>query len=139
VKGVAVVEPVVLETAGWIRRAAEAEAVEVRLEYDPADPLAVRIRIGTGPAATTWVLARDLLADGLRSMVPVGEGCVQVQATSVLTEVSRRSRDGSAVVLRLPWWNTREFVRLTQSRVPRGQEVCDVDAWVAALTEPREP
>jgi len=134
-----VVEPVVLETAGWIRRAAEAEAVEVRLEYDPADPLAVRIRIGTGPAATTWVLARDLLADGLRSMVPVGEGCVQVQATSVLTEVSRRSRDGSAVVLRLPWWNTREFVRLTQSRVPRGQEVCDVDAWVAALTEPREP
>ena len=31
-------------------------------------------------------LSRDLLADGLRSLVPVGHGDVQVQATSVLTE-----------------------------------------------------
>jgi hypothetical protein len=59
---------------------------------------------------------------------------VQVQATSVLTEISFLSDTDDLVVLRLPWWNTREFVRLTQAEVPRGQESCDVDAWVAALT-----
>jgi hypothetical protein len=67
-------------------------------------------------------------------MVPVGEGAVQVQATSVLTEVSRADGSGAVTVLRLPWWNTREFVRLTQTEVPRGEERCDVDSWVAALT-----
>ena len=81
-----------------------------------------------------WVFSRDLLADGLRSMVPLGEGRIQVQATSVLTEISGDDDSGTRVVLRLPWWNTREFVRLSQVEVPRGRETCDVDAWVAALT-----
>jgi len=62
-----------------------------------------------------------------------------VQATSVLTEISYAEENGESVVLRLPWWNTREFVRLSQAEVPRGEESCDVDAWVAALTAPQEP
>ena len=64
----------------------------------------------------TWVFSRDLLADGLRSMVPLGEGRIQVQATSVLTEISGEDDAGQHVVLRLPWWNTREFVRLEPGR-----------------------
>jgi hypothetical protein len=125
---------VVVDTAGWIRTEAEAETVEVQLTYDPSDPFAVTIDL-VGPARQdTWVFARDLLADGLRSMIPIGEGRVQVQATSVLTEISYLEDSGETVVLRLPWWNTREFIRLSQAEVPRGQESLDVDAWVAALT-----
>jgi hypothetical protein len=132
-------QDVVVNTAGWIRSDLEVETVDVSLRYDPADPFAVHIDIAGPDRDVTWVLGRDLLADGLRSMVPIGEGDVQVQATSVLTEISFMGSADDVVVLRLPWWNTREFVRLTQVEVPRGQESCDVDAWVAALTASPEP
>jgi hypothetical protein len=136
---------VVVETAGWVRADAEADTVEVTLTYDPADPFAVTVHASAAEAAEgteravaerdlRWVFGRDLLADGLRSMVPVGEGCIQVQATSVLTEISHLDENGEFLVLRLPWWNTREFIRLSQVEVPRGHESCDVDSWVAQLT-----
>lgn len=128
-----------VRTAGWIRGSTETETVEVRLRYDPADPLAVTLEIEGPEGRQSWVFARDLLAEGLRSMVPVGQGAVQVQATSVLTEVSRDDGLGGVAVLRLPWWNTREFIRLSQTEVPRGRELCDVDAWVTALTATQEP
>jgi Streptomyces sporulation and cell division protein, SsgA len=130
---------VVVDTAGWIRGESDAETVEVQMRYDPVDPLAVSLRVHGRDGEDTWVFGRDLLADGLRSMVPVGEGSVQVQATSVLTEVSRADGNGTVTVLRLPWWNTREFIRLSLSEVPRGREVCDVDSWVTALTATQEP
>ena len=128
-----------VNTAGWLRAEAEVETVEVQLTYDPMDPFAVRVDISGSARQRTWIFGRDLLADGLRSMMPLGDGCVLVQATSVLTEISYVEETGESVVLRLPWWNTREFVRLSQVEVPRGEESCDVDAWVAALTAPQEP
>jgi hypothetical protein len=128
-----------VDTAGWIRGATDAETVEVQMRYDPADPLAVTLWVNGPHGEETWVFGRDLLADGLRSMIPVGDGSVQVQATSVLTEVSRADGSGTVTVLRLPWWNTREFIRLSQNEVPRGREICDVDSWVAALTATQEP
>src|SRR3712207_7008567 len=45
--------------------------VEVQMRYDPADPLAVSLRVNGRDGEDTWVFGRDLLADGLRSMVPV--------------------------------------------------------------------
>lgn len=127
-------DKIVIDTAGWVRAHDDAEAVEVQLCYDPADPLAVSLQLVGAGRQEHWVFARDLLADGLRSLLPVGTGDVQVQATSVLTEVSRRVAGGPWETLRLPWWNTREFVRMSQELVPRGHESCDVDAWVEALT-----
>jgi Streptomyces sporulation and cell division protein, SsgA len=129
-------DKLVTETVGWLRADIEAEAVEVTLTYDPADPLAVSLRVAGIGRDQTWVFARDLLADGLRSLVPVGMGAVRVQATPVLTEVFRHTDDGLWETLRLPWWNTREFIRLSQGRVPRGNESCDVDSWVEALISP---
>lgn len=129
---------VVVNTAGWVRTESETETVEVCLTYDVADPFAVAVDVSSPTRRMTWVFSRDLLADGLRSMVPLGEGRIQVQATSVLTEISGENVDGEHVVLRLPWWNTREFVRLSQAEVPRGRETCDVDSWVAALTAPQD-
>ena len=131
-------QQVVVNTAGWVRTESETETVEVRLTYDAADPFAVTVDVTAPTRQMSWVFSRDLLADGLRSMVPLGEGDIQVQATSVLTEISGTDEAGGRVVLRLPWWNTREFVRLSQVEVPRGREKCDVDAWVAALTAPTD-
>ena len=130
---------VVVNTAGWVRTESETETAEVRLSYDAADPFAVTIDVAAPTRRVSWVFSRDLLADGLRSMVPLGEGRIQVQATSVLTEISGDDETGAHVVLRLPWWNTREFIRLSQSEVPRGRELCDVDSWVTALTATQEP
>ena len=127
----------VVVTTGWIRTDGELRTVEVELSFDPDDPLAVTVSSALPGGPLTWVFSRDLLADGLRSMSPIGEGRVRVQATSVLTEISWDEADAT-FLLRLPWWTTREFVRLAQSTVPRGEEPCDVDAWVAALREPRE-
>ena len=132
-------QDVVVSTAGWIRSDVEVETVDVALRYDPADPYAVHIDVAGPDRHLSWTFARDLLADGLRSMTAVGEGAVRVQATSVLTEISFAATPDDCVVLRLPWWNTREFVRLTQAEVPRGHETCDVDAWVAALIASPEP
>ena len=125
---------IIIDTAGWIRGQGEAETVEVCMAYDPADPLAVTLRITGESRDDSWVFSRDLLADGLRSMVPVGAGSIQVQATSVLTEVSHLTEDGDAELLRLPWWNTRAFIRLTHTAVPRGYEEIDADCWLDALT-----
>ncbi len=127
---------IIIETAGWVRADAEAEAVEVQMSFDVTDPLAVSLRVVGASRDETWVFARDLLADGLRSLVPVGEGDVHVQATSVLTEITRLGEDGLWHTMRLPWWNTREFIRLSQAEVPRGQEMCDVDSWVEELIAP---
>ncbi len=127
---------IIIDTAGWVRADAEAQTVEVRMTYDVNDPLAVQIRMTGRRDEETWVFARDLLADGLRSLVPVGEGDVHVQATSVLTEITRLGEDGLWHTLRLPWWNTREFIRLSQAEVPRGHERCDVDSWVEEITAP---
>jgi hypothetical protein len=132
-------QQIVVETAGWVRTDGEAETVEVRLGYDPADPFAVSLDVQGPTRRERRVFGRDLLADGLRSMVPVGEGEVHVQATSVLTEISWTDAKGTPVKLRLPWWNTREFVRLSHEAVPRGEESCDVDSWVAALQGTTEP
>ena len=131
-------QQVVVNTAGWVRTESETETAEVRLTYDVADPFAVTVEVTAASRRMSWVFSRDLLADGLRSMVPLGEGTIQVQATSVLTEISGDDDSGAHVVLRLPWWNTREFVRLSQAEVPRGREECDVDSWVAALTAPTD-
>lgn len=125
---------IIIDTAGWIRGTGDAETVEVRMSYDPADPLAVTMRVAGEAREESWVFARDLLSDGLRSMVPVGDGAIQVQATSVLTEVSHLREDGSVEMLRLPWWNTREFIRLTHTVVPRGHEDLDIDSWLDDLT-----
>jgi hypothetical protein len=129
---------IVVESAGWIRGETDVETVQVSMVYEPADPFAVRVHITASQEKQCWTFGRDLLADGLRSMVPVGEGAVQVQATSVLTEISHLDLDGDLTTLRLPWWNTREFIRLSQEEVARGDEVCDVDAWVSALTGPQD-
>jgi hypothetical protein len=133
------VEQIIVETTGWIRTGEDAETVEVHLSYHPADPCAVTVAVTGDGHDHTWVLGRDLLADGLRSSVPVGEGVVHVHATSVLTELAFTGARREPLVLRLPWWNTREFVRMTHAVVPTGTEEYDVDAWLAALMGTREP
>jgi Streptomyces sporulation and cell division protein, SsgA len=109
--------------------------IGVQLTYDVADPYALQAHFADPSGeVVTWIFARDLLADGLRSMIPVGSGAIQVQATSVLTEISHLTDDDGIEMLRLPWWNTREFIRLTHTVVPRGHEDIDIDSWLDDLT-----
>ncbi len=127
-------EHVAIRTSGWLRADLATEPVDVTMHFDPSDPFAVRVRVLRDEGEFAWVFARDLLADGVRSMIPLGEGDVQVQATSVLAEITRTDELGEQLLLRLPWWDVREFVRLSLEQVPRGSEICDVDAWLFLLT-----
>lgn len=131
-------EQVVVETTGWIRTGVDAETVEVELRYDPADPCAVRVAVSNPQHDHRWVLARELLANGLRSTLPLGEGVVRVHATSVLAEIEVVRPGQPPMVLRLPWWNTREFLRMTQAVVPIGTEEYDVDQWLVGLIKSRD-
>jgi hypothetical protein len=134
-----VVSRVEVASAGWVGPGAEPESVDVQLCYDSADPLAVTIALDGAGLSAEWTLSRDLLAEGLLAMSPLGEGRIQVQASSVLTDIHHLEDDGTVTLLRVPWWNTREFIRLSQELVARGEEVCDVDGWVAQLTPTQEP
>jgi hypothetical protein len=60
----------------------EAE-LDAELRYDPSDPFAVTLAIGTECGEpVVWTFARDLLADGVKA--PSGEGDVTVEPASDL-------------------------------------------------------
>ena len=98
--------------------------VGARLQYDPADPYAVRMSFRTGEGAVTWTFARDLLFDGLRK--PTGEGDVHVAPDAdgvrlVLTAPSGRAE------FALDAFDLAVFLEETTLAVPRGLETRGLD------------
>ena len=68
--------------------------LDADLSYDPTDPYAVRLEIGTGEETVTWYFARDLLRDGTTR--PVGDGDVRI------TPVTGTAQREIAVTLTTP-------------------------------------
>jgi hypothetical protein len=124
---------VAIDTHGWLHPQPNTETVSLQLVYDNADPLAVTVRLTGHPANASWTFGRDLLADGLRSKEPIGAGVVRVHATAVLVHIDIDRPDGTTLNLRMPWWTTREFMRLAYREIERGQESVDVDALLAEI------
>lgn len=106
------------------------------LRYDPADPLAVTLAIGTDcDDPVLWVFARDLLADGIRE--PSGEGDITIEPASDLDSRELRitlATDCLATLL-APRDQVFEFLLETFTVVPTGSEfdVIDFDAEISAL------
>lgn len=104
------------------------------LRYDPADPFAVEATFRAADEAISWVIARDLLHDGLLAEAGVGDVRVWPQAwhdgdhagdhEMVLIEL--RSPDGQAT-LAIDAADLEAFLCRTLDAVPRGCESAYLD------------
>lgn len=106
--------------------------LDAELRYNPSDPLAVALAIGTGcEEPVVWVFARDLLAGGIAG--PVGEGDITIEPADGEVRITLAT-DCLATML-APRNRVVEFLVETFTRVPSGAEFAgvDMDAEIAAL------
>ncbi|MEU7638647.1 MULTISPECIES: SsgA family sporulation/cell division regulator [unclassified Streptomyces] len=102
--------------------------IPVELEFDSADPYAVRLTFDLpGDVPVTWVFGRELLLDGLSR--PAGEGDVRVEPSSPehLSDVYISLQVGAERALfRASAPPLIAFLDRTDRIVPLGkEEVCD--------------
>jgi hypothetical protein len=106
--------------------------LEAELRYDPSDPLAVVLAIGTQcDEPVVWVFARDLLASGIAGSI--GEGDITIEPADRDIRITLAT-DCLATML-APRNRVVEFLVETFTRVPSGAEFdgVDIDAEIAAL------
>jgi hypothetical protein len=115
-----------------------AAPVVTRWSYCADDPYAVTIEIQTrGDRFVDWVLARELLVEGLSE--PAGIGDVRVRPASMgewdVTLIEICSPDGHAM-LEVDRDLLRQFVQATIDLVPLGGEAMavDMDAEIEKIT-----
>jgi hypothetical protein len=126
-------------TAGQVTVATTAmvqcEEIPVDLRFDAANPLEVVFEFRFGGELRPWVLARQLLHDGL--LVGAGEGDVRVERDSDLLVLRLRGFTDSGakkwVTVCLPARDVELFLFSTLSLVPIGAEEIDMDSLVDAL------
>jgi hypothetical protein len=113
--------------------------VPAELRYDPADPFAVTVCLrAQGSVEVDWVVAREVLATGLRT--PAGDGDLGVwPSTSNGDEVvclSLSSPDGEALLYG-PQEDVALFLTRTYAAVPPGKESAflDIDGLVERLLD----
>ncbi|MFB6890644.1 SsgA family sporulation/cell division regulator [Kitasatospora sp. NPDC056327] len=112
---------------------AQGRSLDVECRYEAGDPFAVRLDFGADEGAV-WVLARDLLAAGLRE--PVGDGDVRIEPsrTGEHVYIALGGETGIAL-LNAPVRPLTRFLRATGRAVPVGTESdrIDWDRWLDAL------
>lgn len=105
--------------------------VETELHYQADDPFAVTMRFHAGGAVATWIMGRDLLAEGMTS--PAGKGDVRLRPAASRTLVLELISDRHVSVFRLPSGTLRKFLDATYRLVPPGAEHFDADAFLNAV------
>ncbi|MEU8680020.1 SsgA family sporulation/cell division regulator [Streptomyces sp. NPDC048611] len=94
------------------------------LQYQPADPLAVRMsfppEISLNGSAVDWAFARELLDEGLR--VPAGRGDVRVRPSGPDRTVMEFHADEGVAMVQLRTADVRRFLARSYEAVPAGAE-----------------
>ena len=111
----------------------------LRMWWEPADPLAVRIDVHAQPDHPSlprgaWVILRDFLRYGLEE--PTGDGKVRIRPDEQLDRVwLELERPGRAACVSVPRAVVRDFLGRTDSRVAQGDERSDdaIEALLARL------
>ncbi|HEX7303136.1 SsgA family sporulation/cell division regulator [Lentzea sp.] len=105
--------------------------VETELIYQADDPFAVTMRFHSGGSVATWVMGRELLAEGMAK--PAGDGDVRLRPHSGRTLVLELLSDRHATVFRFPATTLRKFLAATHRLVPAGKERFDADAFLSTV------
>lgn len=105
--------------------------VETELIYQADDPFAVTMRFHSGGAVATWIMGRDLLAEGMTT--PTGLGDVRVRPHAGRTLVLELISDRHVTVFRLPTGTLRKFLDASYRLVPPGIERFDADAFLSIV------
>lgn len=132
-------DTVVQDMFALLRQAAA--PVVTRWTYDTTDPFAVTLGIQTrGKRWVDWVMARDLLIEGLSGPTGIGDVQLKPEATQdydiVVVEIC--SPDGRAV-LEVDRELLARFVDMMLEAVPLGSETTgiDMDAEIQKITRSR--
>jgi hypothetical protein len=104
--------------------------VETELIYQADDPFAVTMKFHAGGSVATWVMGRDLLAEGMTQASGDGDVRLRPDGRSLVLELLS---DRHATVLRLTRATLRKFLDTTYRLVPPGTEHFDADAFLSAV------
>ena len=105
--------------------------VETELRYRADDPFAVTMNFHAGGAVATWIMGRDLLAEGL--IAPAGRGDVRVRPHAGRVLLLELISDRHVTVFRVQAGTLRKFLDASYRLVPSGTEHFDADAFLSAV------
>lgn len=92
-------------------------------QWDPADPLFLTLHLDVeGDPTTTWVVSRDLLAEGVYSWAPVGLSDIRVRRTMFQVVMQLRVAGHSSDVI-APREVFVDFLCDTLDQIPSGEGV----------------
>lgn len=110
--------------------------VSTQLAFRTTDPYTVRAVFTGGQSSSTWLLGRELLAQGMHatSEEPAGTGDVQIwrDEDPDYTLISLSGVEGSAL-LAAPTEPVLRFLAATESLVPLGAESDRMEGEISAL------
>jgi hypothetical protein len=115
----------------FVRPDGSSVGVETELLYQADDPFAVTMRFHAGGAVATWIMGRDLLAEGMTA--PAGLGDVRVRPCTGRTLMLELVSDRHVTVFRLPTGTLRKFLDASYRLVPPGSERFDADAFLSMV------
>ncbi|WP_410641940.1 SsgA family sporulation/cell division regulator [Amycolatopsis sp. lyj-346] len=122
-------------------RTADGGATSLRadLGYDSREPYAVALSLHTGRGLVEWLVARELLIDGLREPAGLGDVRVAPATDPAVTVIGLRS-PGGHVTLEADTAEIVDFLYRTCEALPRGEEsrAFDFDRELAKLTRTPE-
>jgi hypothetical protein len=109
--------------------------VDVELEYLADDPHAVSMTFRMTDQVTTWMMSRDLLADGL--ITTSGTGDVRMRPHNSTTAILELSSDSGHAVFHVRSSELQEFLNSTYDVVAPGHESdhFDFDAELRQLLQ----
>lgn len=115
----------------FVRQDGTTAPVETELLYQADDPFAVTMKFHAGGAVATWIMGRDLLADGM--VERAGFGDVRVRPNTGRTLVLELVSDRHVTVFRVSTGTLRKFLDATYRLVPPGSERFDADAFLSTV------
>jgi hypothetical protein len=130
---------VLAELAGLLhldREGGSAVGLSVSLRYRVTDPYAVEAVFDPRQGGVTWIFARDLLEEGMRTQA--GKGDVKVWTHSAVGRESARtylelSPSPDTALLSLPYEEVKAFLERTFALVPEGTEQAHLGASLLDL------
>lgn len=123
------------QTTAKIAGFPDQEPLRIHMSWTREDACVIEFVIHQ-PADETveWTIGRELLAGGLKSNTPYGDGDIKVFALGPMAYIRFDTADGSACAI-IRRGVLKTFLDKTYAVVPEGSEVYDVDGIITQILE----